>query len=498
MIKNRYLEIGLDEITEEELEELKKKLTLRNAAYFQAMKFTGKKPDNIQSTLKVYKIEDNKIYIPREFDTSKEGKELLKWNITKYPEQLHNPININWKPHLTLRDYQIQPAKEMHTNNLLNLKCGAGKTVIAIKHITEVKEKTAIVVDTNILVDQWKTRLLDFTDIKEEDIGYFKGGKFKDGKVVICLIQSLMKKKYEDNKEFYDQFPIVIFDEVHVAGATVFFNVTNRFPGKRIGLTATMTRTDKIRTFIWSIGENVVQTESRALTPLIHIIPTKTYIYDSKYTIRGDTNMPILINHLTADEERTKLIIQVVNDAIKANRNIIILTHRKIHGKKIYDGLETDRKALIMGKSPKPTKREVELTKMKEEQIKKENINYKEIQKAWKKVNGYVVNIEHDDPQVIISTYTYLHKGFDNDSMDTLIMTTPTGASNTIEQSVGRVLRAKEGRKSPIVIDIADVLTRATLGYTKHRISIYKKLKYEVEKNKEYSPNIWVEGELND
>ena len=69
---------------------------------------------------------------------------------------------------------------------------------------------------------------------------------------------------------------------------------------------------------------------------------------------------------------------------------------------------------------------------------------------------GGMTQAERDESakcQVIFATSQFASEGLDIPALDTLFLTTPM---SDVEQAVGRILRAFEGKKDPIVVDIRD------------------------------------------
>jgi superfamily II DNA or RNA helicase len=63
--------------------------------------------------------------------------------------------------------------------------------------------------------------------------------------------------------------------------------------------------------------------------------------------------------------------------------------------------------------------------------------------------------------------------------LDTLFLITPQGSPITTEQAVGRIARAYEGKKSPLVVDFVD-----NLNYTKalwyKRAKVYRDMGLQI------------------
>lgn len=99
---------------------------------------------------------------------------------------------------------------------------GTGKTRIFISKILATNSKTIILVPSISLAEQTKEKLqeqLDELNIKKK-IGMFANGEKKNGDIVIMTYNALkaeLRKPPRKRKIKMDDFPLVIFDEAHLA-----------------------------------------------------------------------------------------------------------------------------------------------------------------------------------------------------------------------------------------------------------------------------------------
>ena len=111
----------------------------------------------------IYRESQNKLYVPRFFGVETYGE----------PDEMKltngEPIHIEFKG--SLRDYQINIVNKYvtHVNigsggggGLLEIPCGRGKTVMALKIIQELNVKTLVIVHKGFLLDQWIERIEQF------------------------------------------------------------------------------------------------------------------------------------------------------------------------------------------------------------------------------------------------------------------------------------------------------------------------------------------------
>lgn len=163
---------------------------------------------------------------------------------------------------------------------LVSASTGFGKTYCAINHISKSDNTYMIICDRTTLIDQWVRAILEFTDIKEEEIGIIQQKyltkkniqRYKDiCKIFIVSIKTAGSRLLSEPKrtEFTDMlikdFKItgIISDEAHLKLYNLFLITTCIPVNKTIFLTATPSRT--------------FETENRVLS---EILPLKnTYEY---------------------------------------------------------------------------------------------------------------------------------------------------------------------------------------------------------------------------
>ena len=80
---------------------------------------------------------------------------------------------------------------------------------------------------------------------------------------------------------------------------------------------------------------------------------------------------------------------------------------------------------------------------------------------------------------IIAGTYQACSEGYDNKTLDTLIMATPIG---NIEQTVGRILR-QDNQFHPLIYSIIDENISCLKKNTEKHITLYKRRDYNVYKN---------------
>jgi superfamily II DNA or RNA helicase len=349
---------------------------------------------------------------------------------------------------------RLEELKAPFKGGILSAPCGTGKTVMASKIIARLGVSSVVLVHKEFLCEQWRERLSHFLNLNIDDIGLVQQDTcdFENKKIVIAMIQSLIDNdKYSE--DFYRWPGVVFIDETHRMGAPQFQSVIPKFPAKyRIGLTATPRRGDGLQpVFELHIGK-VLATMSggNALVPDIYQKKFDIYIPDNLYCVRDNNNeiskifTAKLINLLVGSPKRNAWIVSEVLKAAGAERKIIVLSDRIDHLRSIGGVIEADGRFGF----------------------------------------GYYIGGMSEEERslsasksIILASFQMAKEGLDIPDIDTLFLTTP---KSDVEQSVGRILRAHSGKKSPVVVDIVDTLPFC-MSFAKKRLNQYNRLKWPVK-----------------
>jgi len=370
----------------------------------------------------VYRESQQKYYLPRYYGLKHYGE----------PEENRLPPgdDIGIKFAGELRDYQNHIVdvykKSAHSigGGLLDIPCGRGKTVIALKIISEMKKKALVVVHKEFLLNQWIERIKEF--LPEAKVGRIQGQIIDiEGKdIVIGMLQSLSMKEYPDT--MFDTFGLTIVDECHHISSEVFCRSLQKIITRyTLGLSATMQRKDGLtKVFKMFLGD-IVYSEKRELTDEV-LVKAIQYVTDDSefnkmcYDYRGSPAYSTMISKLCAYNRRSEFILDVIQKEleIKPEQQVMILAHNKNLLTYLHDAIE-HRQIASVG---------YYVGGMKEANLKKS-----------------------ESCKIIVATYAMAAEALDIKTLTTLILATP---KTDIVQAVGRILRVKHER--PLVVDIID------------------------------------------
>lgn len=381
-------------------------------------------------------------------------KNLVKDN-KLYPIEINflNKIELNEEQKITIDRSLNYILQELGA--VIVAEPGEGKTVMAIKILSELKVKTIILLHKDYLINQWKKAILELTDLNEEDIGLIKNGKFKDGKIVLGSIQSLMRKTIPT--EINNLFSFKIIDETHRIGAEMFLKSFTRFNTRySLALSATPYRPDKMeKVYFLHTSYNIVTHNSVRNIPasykaIPYISDRSWKTYPSYIPYRNQ-----VIRNIISDNKRNNLIMKLSLFSVKKlNRKVLLISEQ-------IDILDLYYNLLL---------KEFEETEYKVARLYGFYGSHSELQKA----------------DIILASYKKASEGIDIPQLDTLIMLTPIASKISLKQTIGRIQRSFENKKKPLVIDIIDLNINFAIELWNSRLSKYEQWNITEYEGNEY------------
>lgn len=172
---------------------------------------------------------------------------------------------VGGKP-FSLRRYQKEAAEVFYAgggprggSGVVVLPCGAGKTIVAMGAMDQVKAHTLILTANVVAVRQWIREILDKTSLHEDQIAEYTGDRKSIAPVTVATYQivTYRKRKSEEFPHFEifnkGDWGLIIYDEVHLLPAPVFRATAAIQSRRRLGLTATLVREDGLEEDVFSL-----------------------------------------------------------------------------------------------------------------------------------------------------------------------------------------------------------------------------------------------------
>ena len=406
----------------------------------------------------VYRENAKKIYIPRFYGIQRYGLP----NRSEITEGVDIKVDFP-KP---LRDYQdkivdvymnhisqsvCSESDKKGNGGILEVPCGRGKTVLALKIISLLQKKTLIIVHKEFLMNQWIDRANEF--LPGVKIGKIQGPIFDvEGKdIVIGMLQTLYDRALPENA--FDSFGLTIVDEVHRIGSEQFSKTLLRVVSPNmLGLSATVDRKDKLTCVLYMFIGPKIYTETRkdedpVCVRAIEYIASDPQFNETECDFRGQPKYSTMISKLCEFGPRSDFIVKTFKDLlIESNGNeedaqIMVLAHNRSLLKYFYEAIT---------------------------------------HQGFATVGYYVGGMKQadlqatEDKQIVLATYAMAAEALDIKTLSILVMASP---KTDITQSVGRILRVRHD--NPIVVDIVD---RHDIfqNQWKQRKRFYRKCNYRI------------------
>lgn len=389
-------------------------------------------------------LEDIPVVCPRKKGHVRQQiKNALNYRIhlEKMPEDEYYGFEIDGNRRFVLGDFTV-------THN----------TVMAIKIISLLAQKTLIVVHKEFLLNQWIERIQEFMPTAR--IGRIQGPVFDSaGKdIVIGMLQTLYDRDFPEG--CFDDFGLTIVDEVHRIGSCQFSKALLRIQTPHmLGVTATLERKDGLTKVIHHfIGPTVYSDpgglqsdDGSVLVRGMEFISRDPEFNEVVTDYRGNTQFSTMITKLCSHGPRTHFVIQILAGLVEETpeAQILVLGHNR--------SLLTDLHDAIVGKGIATVG--YYLGGMKQAALEAST-----------------------ERQIILATYAMASEGFDHKNLSILVMVTP---KTDIVQSVGRIFRQKHAR--PLIVDVVDKHDTFQNQWRKRR-AYYKKCGFRIHQATNLAP----------
>ena len=338
-----------------------------------------------------------------------------------------------------IHQLQLYFKKRKYINGIIQARPGIGKTVISIYSAILFNKRPLIIVDNSKLLEQWTEEILNFTNIKKENIGIIKGSKLEidDNKYFcIAMVQTLVSKVKRQLRNYYDkfckaEFGIVFYDECHkstsaskYATASLFLDTKNT-----IGLSATP--------FVKNIHK-----------VLLHNTIGKVLVKSAKYDIKPKVYFIIYDSKLDKSKHAKQIRYMLYNDYILGRSKYNSFLHTSQEYLKVITKLYLKLKEANYNKimSVCFTINQVNTIY---KYFKKNNIVSKRFYSKKKKIDK---NIDHN----LIVTYQYASHGFNYKALQVVIITCPLSGKTSLIQVIGRTLRSYPNKDKALIFLLID------------------------------------------
>ena len=455
-------------------EALRRIATIPNTGYYKELAKRDGSIANVYSRIPLFEENERVLKLPRGFHDA--AIQLFTAAHIPFSEEDHRTSGTCLETDFNkeLWPYQ-QEAVELTRHSdcgIIASATGSGKTVIAMAIIAEKKERTLIIVNSKALLEQWRSAIADNLTIKTESqpigrkarkgaaispIGTLdgqKGNRLK-GVIDIAMLPSLLSQLDKDGSSIASMYGLIIVDECHHIAAEKFRNVLGYMNARYVyGLSATPKRDDGLERIVYSECGNVIFTyeaSKLAYSKGIAQYFKLRFLHTAPSLEDSHGSFTELLNRISDDVERNRIIVDDICEAYGKGRNIIILTRRISQNNAIGKLLtERDIPHIILSNL------------MKQREI-------KDILSGLRASEARTV---------LIATDKLLGEGIDIPYLDTLFLASPFMQESAIQQYAGRISRDAAGKGNTLIYDYADfMIPRLNYMYAR-RLTVYRKLGY--------------------
>ena len=338
-----------------------------------------------------------------------------------------------------LRPSQKMVHDEVNDNAIINAWVSWGKTFTGLAIAKKLGQKTLVVTHTTNLRNQWEKEVQKCFGIQAGRIG---SGQFNlDAPICVGNIQTLYRRM-DDIKQL---FGTVILDEMHHVSSPTFTRIIDEIPARyKIGLTGTLERKDgRHVVFRDYFGHNVMKPpKENYLIPKIHIIKSEIRFLDGAYTPWAER-----INHLAYNEEYVHSVSMIAAKYAAQGHKVLVVS---------------DRVAFLKACARLCGEKAVSITG---------DMEFADREKTMEQIKG--------DKNILFGTQSIFSEGISLNDLSCLVLGTPVNNEPLLTQLIGRVIRDKEGKKQPIVVDI-HLKGKTAARQANARLGYYMKQDYEV------------------
>ena len=313
-----------------------------------------------------------------------------------------------------LRPSQEEVYRQVEDSCIINAWVSWGKTFTALAIAAKLKQKTLVVVHTIALRSQWEKEVEKVFGIKPSIVG---SGKFNlDGPIVIGNVQTLTRRV----PDIAGEFGTIILDEMHHVSSPTFSKIIDKCRARyKIGLSGTIERKD---------GKHVVFRDY--FSPTVYFPPKENYMTpkvdkihsEIRFLDGGSIPWAKKINELAYNDEYQHTIAMIASAYAAKGHKVLVVADR-VEFLKNCAKLSGENAIVITGETP-----------------------HEERPPMMDRINR--------DKDILYGTQSIFSEGISLDALSCLVLGTPVNNEPLLTQLIGRIIRIKEGKKTPTIVDI--------------------------------------------
>jgi superfamily II DNA or RNA helicase len=314
-----------------------------------------------------------------------------------------------------LRPSQKEVYDALDDNCIVNAWVSWGKTFTGLAMAGKLGLKTLVIVHTVPLRNQWAKEVKKVYGITPGIIG---SGKFEiNAPIVIGNTQTL----YRNIPKIAKQFGTIILDEMHHVSSPTFSKlIDSNYCRYKIGLSGTIERKDgKHVVFRDYFGSKVYKPpKENYMTPKVELVGTDIRFMDGS-KIPWANKVTALANN----EEYIHTVSMLAAGYAAKGHKVLVVSDR-VNFLKMCTKLTGEKAICVTGEI------------------------------AHEDRETLISEVLTGDKNVLFGTQAIFSEGISVDTLSCLILGTPINNEPLLTQLIGRVIRKKENKKQPVIVDI--------------------------------------------
>ena len=339
-----------------------------------------------------------------------------------------------------LRASQQEVYDDLDDNCIVNAWVSWGKTFTGLAMAGKLGLKTLVIVHTVPLRNQWAKEVEKVYGFKAGIIG---SGKFEiDSPIVIGNTQTL----YRNIDKIRKEFGTIILDEMHHVSSPTFSKLLDsNYCRYKIGLSGTIQRKDgKHVVFRDYFGSKVYKPpKENYMVPKVHLVQSEVRFMDGNKTPWANR-----VTALSTNEEYIHTVAMLAAAYAAKGHKVLVVSDR-VQFLKVCAELAGEKAVCVTGDVPHEQREEI------------------------------IDEIKHTSKNILFGTQAIFSEGISVDVLSCLILGTPINNEPLLTQLVGRVIRKREGKVQPVIVDI-QLKGNTAKRQASNRIGHYMKEGYEI------------------
>lgn len=502
-----------------ELEGIKNDLTFNNPKYAQVVRFSKWSTTRVPRYIMYYFTGSSlsaKTFIHVPFGYS--FRKVHDSSVMRIDPLIHAENSVSFPRFLLdLRDTQKEAAyafmKEKH--GIVILPTGKGKTILTLYLMGLLNVRTLVLVHKNDLLDGWKKDAKKCYG-EDFDTGLIQGKNRKICPFTLATVQTLSRMSEEELGKYTSMFDFVVQDECHRSPAPMF-SMTGKFDAKyKLGLTATMERSDGLAHLIPLYFGGVVyryeiDDDDKDILP-VKVFPREIPVeYDplfdcekvpARYNSYGSmVSAPYLHLKLSKDSVRLKGTQRYLSE-VRGDKKVFddfslvdldnasVLDPHTIHAviQDVVREYQEGHSCVVFFSLKEHVRRYLEeLSKTGKVDMNRVALYYGD--NSDKENESTLERAEKGEVLITLTTFSKSGEGTNCRSWEVAFFVSSTPNGRVVEQAVGRIRRTKEGKISPA--RLYDYSYSKVATYENHaakRFRRYRHLGFTIEGNSSKKP----------